>query len=554
LFGGALSLHDKAARRAYLRRECHGNQSLFAEVEELLAEIEVPLPEAPTQGSDNFPARHPVESLLRRWMVPGALITGLGFGVFLAKNCWDGTYNVPSCIGRNDQQILFIAHVFAVAVPLSAAFFMWIYARRSLVILRCVEIAIVLSATLFFVQFQRTLFHQGLRAGHARPVDPMDFDALDETNDGVYVPNSFRRWAVVTAAIFAVPIIVTYVVDFHDLDRSDRLIESCVWLGIAAVLAASGPLALHRLEAARTDARRFGDYRLVRRLGQGTMGVVFLAEHWLHQGRAAVKIINADLLDHPEQSSQFKQKFKQEIEALANFNHQNVVRLIAADLTEDGILYFVMEYVSGRSLKEIVEAYGAMQPDRVAHILTQLCSALNAAHENNVIHRDIKPNNIMISPRDVVKVLDFGIAMSIDPLLAASSASFAGMLSYSSDFTAPEQRAGGDPIPASDVYGVGATGYYLLTGLIPGNVPPEAEDWAEHAKIVPLQRLFPDMPVDIAEVIAKCLRKDPATRYQNMEELAADLSVCGCAKQWDKRRAVTWWEEHPCGDSSFVKH
>ncbi len=562
LFGVAVNLAP-AARAAYLTEQCGDKPILREGVERMLASYfeakdarflestEAPLASGMPLG---LPPRRVVESLLRERMLPGALLTFFVFGAFFVKNMSDGTYANPSPGERNDRLLLVVAHVMIlVASAAGSLILLWRRRRRSLGALRRVEIAIILATVLFFVQYTRSEFHKTLAVSHSEPDDPRVFDPLDVTNDsctlrwfilivayGVYVPNSLLRWGTMMGIFVGTSLLTTYVVDAPDLDRSDRLIEATIWLAVAVGLSATGPAAVNRLKKERVEARRFGLFRLIRRIGQGSMGAVFLAEHWLHQGHYAVKVIVPELSEDPE----YGERFKREVESIARISHENIVRVFDSGQTNDDILYYVMEYLPGLSVKEIVEANGTLPAGRVVYLLEQVCSALAAAHEKNVIHRDIKPNNIFVCERDVVKVLDFGIALAKSPasLLQHSASGSDVPAQGTSGFSSPEQAAGLAPIPANDIYGVGAIGYYMLCGHAPDEMRVDAGSAGAGRQTMPLEQLRPDVPRDLSEVMMKCLAAHPADRFQKAEDVEHAFAQCECARQWDKPSAIAWWK------------
>ncbi len=486
-----------------------------------------------------------IEGLLGRWLLHSAIVISFVFGTFLLKNWFDGTYTDPTRIRPDDRPMLLIAHVIVVVASAACALFLWSLPKQSITSLRSVEIILLTATILFFIEFHRAELHKCLRMFHEQPSDPLEFDAGDVTNDscnlrwfllivayGVYIPNSLRRWAIVTTVICLLPIVITFTVDATDLDRRDRLIESFIWLSVAAALAATGPIALNRLKAERTEARRFGDYRLVHRLGHGSMGIVFLAEHWLYQHRVALKVVRPELIDDSITGHKFEQKFREEMAKLADLHHPNIVHLIDAGTTEDGHLFYVMEYVSGQSLEQLVTISGKMLPGRVVYILDQLCSALAIAHEKQIIHRDIKPNNVMVSVSDSVKVLDFGIA------------AIRHRDDQRSKIIVQDQIASDEPSFLDDIYGLGITGCYLLAGPFPFEKTQDDDAWPPNLNEASLEEMRREIPADLLVILGKCLSKNPDVRYRNVQALKAALRQCECAPSWDEQKALEWWNVH----------
>ena len=215
------------------------------------------------------------------------------------------------------------------------------------------------------------------------------------------------------------------------------------------------------------EARQLGQYRLTRRIGAGGMGEVYLAEHQLLKRPCVVKLIRPDKSGDPKNVA----RFQREVRATAKLSHWNTVEIFDYGSTADGTFYYVMEYLPGMSLGEIVERFGPMSPERVIYLLEQACDALSEAHAAGLIHRDIKPANIFAAKRggvyDVAKLLDFGLVKPLvddEPIHLTIEGAIAG----SPLFMSPEQAVGdSQPDARSDIYALGAVGYYLLTGRPP---------------------------------------------------------------------------------------
>ena len=180
---------------------------------------------------------------------------------------------------------------------------------------------------------------------------------------------------------------------------------------ILAVGSAFGAHTISRLRRQVTEARQLGQYRLRRRIGAGGMGEVYLAEHQLLKRPCALKLIRPDSVADPRALA----RFEREVRLTATLSHPNTVEIYDYGRTEDGTYYYVMEYLPGLSLEELVERHGPLPPGRVVYLLRQVCGALREAHAAGLIHRDIKPSNIFAARRggmdDVAKLLDFGLVL-----------------------------------------------------------------------------------------------------------------------------------------------
>jgi eukaryotic-like serine/threonine-protein kinase len=208
-----------------------------------------------------------------------------------------------------------------------------------------------------------------------------------------------------------------------------------------------------------------------------------------------------------------------------------------------------MEYLRGMSLEEVVGRYGPLPPGRVVHILRQVCGALREAHAENMLHRDIKPGNVFAAYRggvfDVAKLLDFGLVKESREE-ESSRLTQDGTIAGTPQFMSPEQ-ANQQPVDArSDIYCLGAVGYFLLTGRPPFDDPRPLAVIIAHARdpVTPPAQYRPDLPEDLEQVILRCLAKEPAKRYQTALELKEALDACRDAGTWTIEDALRWWQEN----------
>ena len=260
-----------------------------------------------------------------------------------------------------------------------------------------------------------------------------------------------------------------------------------------------------------------GRYRVERELGRGGMAKVFQGVDTVLGRQVAIKILAPRFAD----DESFVQRFRREAQAAARLSNPNVVSVFDTG-ADDGVHFIVMEYVEGRTLADYLADGGRIMPDRAIEISESVCNALSAAHAQGVIHRDIKPGNIMLTPQGQVKVADFGIArMTTTAETVAQTAAVLGTASYLS----PEQ-AQGQPVDArSDLYSLGCVAFEMVTGRPPfiGDSPVTVASKQVLEQPVPPSRLNPDVTPDLDAVILRALAKNPANRYQSAEELRADL-------------------------------
>jgi beta-lactam-binding protein with PASTA domain/predicted Ser/Thr protein kinase len=258
-----------------------------------------------------------------------------------------------------------------------------------------------------------------------------------------------------------------------------------------------------------------GRYSLESVLGQGGMAEVYLGTDQVLGRQIAVKVLGSQF----SRDSSFVARFRREAQSAASLNHPNVVSVFDTG-SDDGTHFIVMEYVQGKTLSQLIRQ-GPLLPERAAEIAAAVARALGFAHSQGIVHRDVKPGNVMLTPSADVKVMDFGIARATASESLTQTATVLGTATYFS----PEQAQGEAVDPRSDVYSLGVVLYEMLTGH-----PPFAGESAvsiayKHVREqpVPPSRLNPDVPGELDAIVLKCLAKNPANRYQTAEELLADL-------------------------------
>lgn len=259
-----------------------------------------------------------------------------------------------------------------------------------------------------------------------------------------------------------------------------------------------------------------GRYEIVSELGGGGMARVYRGQDRLLNRNVTIKILREQYASDKE----FLARFQREAQAVASLSHPNVVSIYDVG-QEDGLHYLIMEYVEGRSLKDLISERAPLPPLEAIDISLQICDALEHAHENGVIHRDIKPHNILITRNGRVKVTDFGIAQAVSEVTMSHSGTMIGSVHY----LAPEQARGGVIGATADIYSLGIVLYEMLTGDLPfhGETPVAVALKHLQESPRPVSVLNPNVPPALERIVMRTLEKDPSRRYPSAAALRSDL-------------------------------
>lgn len=322
----------------------------------------------------------------------------------------------------------------------------------------------------------------------------------------------------------------------HTAADADRSLDEGTDQELADCLVEQG--VLNRWQAVQLQEGRtkftLGPYRVLDTIGRGGMGYVFKCEHQLLGRIEAIKV-----LPKTHMAPESVASFCREIRAQAQLDHANLVRLSFADKDGD-IYYLVTEYVPGSDLRKLIHNHGPLSTLQAALVISQAAAALHHAHENGLVHRDVKPGNVLVTPTGVAKLADLGLAVFSSGENVEEEQKARKTIVGTPDFLAPEAILRPDEVlPASDIYALGCTFYYAVTGKVPfpgGATRDKLRRQLEELPLTP-QRLVGDLEPDLVALIADMMRKQPELRIQSAAEVVQRL------KPWTSHIDTSTWEE-----------
>ena len=504
---------------------------------------------------------HPAEiaPLLRRRLMLVALLIAATTGFF-------GTYRalIPSqwefyrASATGTELLLFEVLVFITS--LGAAFMLWHRRVWSASQLRGVEFVLVAGIALYVAWSQLFAWNGARFVLSGAPAAALDPFLLRQAVDSMgirwmalivgvstLVPETPRRNAALVGILACTALGLTVFVGVTDPAYQPHLALMLTlmafWLALASTIGLFGAFKLAELRQQVAQAQQLGQYRLIEKIGAGSMGEVHLAEHLLLRQPCAIKLIRPDRAADAVTLA----RFEQEVQATSRLNHWNTVRIFDYGYTDDGTFYYVMEYLAGWTLEDLVRAHGPLPPGRLVHVLRQVCAALREAHAIGLIHRDIKPANIIACNRggvpDLVKLLDFGLVRHTGTRGRDALVTSPGLLTGTPAYMSPEQASGDELDARSDIYSLGAVAYYLATGEMPFVRRTSMQVLMAHLREAPQppRELRRSLPADLEAIILRCLAKDPRDRFADAEALDRALAGCSAAGTWSAADAAAWW-------------
>lgn len=367
-----------------------------------------------------------------------------------------------------------------------------------------------------------------------------------------FVPTGARHTTALTAIVGAPFALVAFgageaasAYGVWGIDAAALGVAGAIQWAITVAVCATISRVIYGLREEVREARRLGQYTLEGLIGVGGMGRVYRASHAMLRRPTAIKLLLSN-----GTSREAMERFEREVQLTAQLTHPNTVTIFDYGRTADGTLYYAMELLDGATVEEVVEVDGPQPPARVVHVLEQVAGALGEAHSIGLIHRDVKPANIVLCRQggelDVAKVVDFGLVKELEqrhPATVSQEGTISGTPLYMAPEILTEPKAAS---ARSDLYALGAVGYYMLTGehVFDGRTVIEVLGHHLHTEpIPPSQRLGDPIPEELERLILDCLAKDPAARPQDAAELRRRLEACNVGR-WTRRSAEKWWAVH----------
>lgn len=286
-------------------------------------------------------------------------------------------------------------------------------------------------------------------------------------------------------------------------------------------------------------------YEIEKLIGEGGMANVYLARDTILDRKVAVKVLRGDLAG----DEKFVRRFQREALSASSLSHPNIVEIY--DVGEDeGNFYIVMEFIEGKTLKQLIKKRGVLSLPETMDIMLQLLDALASAHDSYIIHRDIKPQNIMIKESGLVKITDFGIAMALNSAQLTQTNSVMGSVHY----LPPEQASGKGSTIRSDIYSLGILMFEMLTGKVPFRGDSAVEIALKHMKepLPSVREINPVVPQSVENIILKAAAKNPKNRYKDVREMADDIRTCLDESRENEERIVFKYPETDFSDTKAV--
>jgi serine/threonine-protein kinase len=472
------------------------------------------------------------------------LFTKLMFTAFATLMAFLSAMYAAYPIAPRHNEVIFGGALAGLAVM--AAIWRGLLVRRTLAVAALYRIDLVYAACIGVAFGGSAVLAEELRpAAYASLV----YGSFTVFTRALVVPSSGRRTAVASLATW-VPMLgaaIWLAITSEQEIPGPAFVLGCLTFGAVAIaLAATGSGIIYGLRRQVSAAAQLGQYTLVGKIGEGGNGAVYRARHALLRRPTAVKLLHPDKV-----GAENLDRFEREVQHMAQLTHPNTVAVFDYGRSPDGVLYYAMEYLDGLNLEDLVRQFGPQPAARVVGILSQVCGALQEAHEAGIIHRDIKPANIILCERggvpDIAKVVDFGLVKEV----AREPTDPAQIILGTPAYLAPEAVTDpGQVGPAADLYALGAVGYFLLTGRRVFDGATAVELCVQHVTAAPRppSEVVPGaVPPALEALVLRCLAKAPSARFASAAALADALEALPRAgaeaapAAWDRATARRWW-------------
>jgi eukaryotic-like serine/threonine-protein kinase len=359
----------------------------------------------------------------------------------------------------------------------------------------------------------------------------------------IVVPSKAKRTLLIGLIGGAVLIGIAVSRSLVDRTALVSVIPTTCWVASAVTLATIASHTIFGLRREVQQKRVLGQYTLESKIAEGGMGVVWRANHALLRRPTAIK-----LLAPHRAGDQAIRRFEREVQLTSRLTHPNSVAIYDYGRTRDGIFYYAMEFLEGTDLDQLVADHGPQPPGRVVHVLTQVCGALAEAHDLGLVHRDVKPANVLLSPRknehEVAKIVDFGLVKSVELDARNSAVSAINTITGTPLYMAPEAIQAPESVDGrSDLYALGAVAWFLLVGRPPFEGESVVEVCARHLHETPERpsiALGSPIPSDLEDIVLACLEKPPSSRPADARTLRDLLEGCK-VDAWTPAHAADFW-------------
>ncbi|MGC4091260.1 MAG: serine/threonine-protein kinase [Polyangiaceae bacterium] len=438
-------------------------------------------------------------------------------------------------------------------VAVSVSLGVWLLTRRSTFSLRALLVIDVLGTLLMLSAYAKMAAISGHRQPQRIDLVMMLITMCVLMLRAVTIPSPWPHTLVI-GAIGSIPALElarqnasALTVEGHSMPAWAAMGWMGVWIAVALTISVVTSRVIYGLRCQVAQVERLGQYELEEKIGEGGMGVVYRARHALLRRPTAIKLVLPERAG-PDNLA----RFEREVQLTASLTHPNTVSVYDYGSTPEGVFYYAMEYLDGIDLEQLVVRFGPQPPARVVHILAQVAASLGEAHSIGLVHRDVKPGNIILCERggvsDTAKVVDFGLVKSVSTLgRDGPTLSSANTIVGTPLYLAPEGLVSPDRIDArADLYALGAVGYFMLTGSPVFRGQSLLEVAAQHLHQEPLppsERVEQSIPKALEALILRCLAKNPLDRPQTAAELISALGSSGVGN-WSLADSAAWWQEN----------